>query len=139
MRLAGVAALAVLSAPSLTGCAHTIEIDSDPPGASVRVDGRLVGFTPVTVEMPWRPMFTKDYDIVVRLTDQNTVRGSLRDEMRLWRPVWRAITHPIEALRGCPKPGDPYEGAGSCPDHVVNYVLIDNHGTAGTWGPEDVP
>ena len=132
---AGVAALALL----LAGCAHTVEIDSDPPGAAVRIDGRLQGYTPLTVKVPWRPAFTKDYDVVVRLTDHRTVRGSLRSEMRLWRPVWRAIWHPFETLRGCPEPGDEAAGPGTCPDHVLNFALIDEHGAAGTWSPEDVP
>lgn len=121
------------------GCAHKVVFDSDPPGAAVRIDGKLVGYTPVEVEVPWRPMFFKDYRVVVRLNDHRALHTDIRDRMRLWRPVWRAVWHPIEALRGCPEPGDEPAGALSCPDHTLTYVLVKEHGPAGTWGPDQVP
>jgi hypothetical protein len=135
-RLGRVAAAAALL--GLAACAHTVRIESEPPGASVRIDRKLVGFTPLEIDLPWRPMFVKDYKVVVRLTGHRTVRASLRDDMRLWRPVWRAVWHPLELLRGCPEAGEDYAGFGTCPDHTLRFVMIEGHGPVGTWTPEEV-
>ncbi len=129
----------ILGLLALAGCAHTVVFDSDPPGAAVRIDGELVGYTPVEVRVPWRPVPFKDYRVVVRLNDHRPLRTDIRDEMRLWKPAWRAAWHPIEALRGCPEPGGEPGGPLSCPDHELHYVLVRDHGPAGTWAPEDVP
>lgn len=46
---ARLAALVVLCALA-SGCAHTIEVNSEPPGAAVYVDGEHVGETPLSLE-----------------------------------------------------------------------------------------
>ncbi len=46
---AALAALAVVVAAA-SGCAHAIRVESDPPGATVLVDGKRVGVTPLDLE-----------------------------------------------------------------------------------------
>ena len=110
----------------LGGCAHHIVVASDPPGATVDLDGRHLGVTPLDVDLPWRPIGVRRYQMEVRLPDHRLVETSLRSQMRFWKPVTHSIFHPNEALRGDPL-------------HTLHFVMIPRHQGAGTWGPDDVP
>ena len=56
---------AALAAVLLAGCAHPVVIDSEPPGASVLVDGTLIGKTPVSFVD--RSGFKRSYEVTVSL------------------------------------------------------------------------
>ncbi|MCA9082635.1 MAG: PEGA domain-containing protein [Planctomycetaceae bacterium] len=44
----------LLLASTLTGCVHRrVTINSNPPGALVRVDGKDVGYTPASLDFTW--------------------------------------------------------------------------------------
>ena len=38
------------------GCAHRVRIESDPPGASIKIGQELVGVTPAEVTVKWVPL-----------------------------------------------------------------------------------
>ncbi len=77
---AGLALLALLLA---TGCARKVTVTSDPPGASVRKNGELVGPTPVDVRVWWVPFWKQE----VRLTmsGRRAAVVSLRKNLGLFR------------------------------------------------------
>ena len=108
------------------GCKHRVLIESDPPGASVRLDKSRKGITPVEFKVGWVPIFFKRYNVRVKLPDYRTVETSIRDDMRFWAPTWRAVWHPGEALDRVPL-------------HAYEFIMIPDHGPAGTWSPEEVP
>ena len=108
------------------GCAHTVQVVSDPPGATVRLDGEKLGVTPLVTHIPWRPPLVRAYSLEVRLPGHRTVETSLRNEVRVWGPVLWSLRHPASTLRGDPL-------------HDLEFVMIPRHEAAGTWGPDDVP
>lgn len=77
------AALAVCAGGlAASGCAHAVVIASDPPGASVAVDGRELGPAPVVYDETtgWERQVTLE----VRKAGYRTVRRELRQEE--WNP-----------------------------------------------------
>lgn len=110
----------------LGGCKHRVLVESDPPGATVRLDKKRAGITPVEFKVGWVPMFFKQYNLRLQLPGYRTVESSLRDDVRLGAPVWRAVWHPGEALDRTPL-------------HQYRFILISDHGPAGTWTPDEVP
>ena len=120
-------ALAALAAAlSGGGCKHRVLVESDPPGATVRLDKAREGITPVEFRVGWVPLFFKRYDKKVKLPGYRTVETSIRDDVRLGAPIWRATWHPGEALDRDPL-------------HHYEFILIPDHGPAGTWTPDEVP
>ena len=114
-----------LLALALSGCAHRVAINSDPMGAQVHRGRRTVGATPteiVVVSIPFsRPK--------VRLTmpGYRPMVVQLRKDKKPVRRVWELLTfRPRRALALVPNTS-----------HEV--IMIEVHGPAGTWTPEDVP
>jgi PEGA domain len=58
------------------GCSHTVVIDSDPQGAQVKVNGEVLGSTPVTYteQTGWE----KVYDLEVSKPGYKTVKTKMR-------------------------------------------------------------
>lgn len=114
----------------LQGCiVHRVRVESEPPGAVVRLDGRVKGVTPLEFNTVWVPALTrtfpKAYKLRVTLPGYRPVTTSLRADVRLWR----YLIHPFRVR----------EMLGLRPRSIRRVVLVARHGPAGTWGPEDVP
>ncbi|MBS2029999.1 MAG: PEGA domain-containing protein [Deltaproteobacteria bacterium] len=65
----------------LTGCAHTVVLDSQPPGAQVEVDGNLIGTTPVSFVD--HASIRRTYDVVLKLPAHRTKRASLTQQFQV--------------------------------------------------------
>ncbi|MCB9763966.1 MAG: PEGA domain-containing protein [Alphaproteobacteria bacterium] len=130
MRFAPLLALVLAS-----GCVvHRVRVESEPPGAVVKLDGKVKGVTPLEFNTVWTPPFSKKYEVRVTLPGYRPVASvkpswwqasPLRRDVRLWRYAlhllrWRMIV-------------------GVAPRTTLNYVLVPEHGPSGTWTPEDVP
>ena len=110
----------------MSGCAHTVEIRSEPAGAAVTLMHRgSVGLTPVQVKV-WDIPLTRPAARIA-LSDYRTVNLDLRREIRPWARArhllmlrWR------HAL-----------ARGPTASHLV--LLVPRHGPAGTWSAEEVP
>lgn len=114
----------------LQGClVHRVRVESDPPGAVVKLDGKVRGVTPVEFTTVWVPPVTrtvpKAYRLRVTMPGHRPVTTSLRDDVRLWR----YIIHPFRVRMIL----------GLEPRSVRRYVMVATHGPAGTWTPEEVP
>jgi hypothetical protein len=64
----------------LAGCAHPVVIDSEPPGASVLVDGNLIGRTPVSFVD--RGGLKRSYDITVKLDGYRSLHQVLTQQFQ---------------------------------------------------------
>jgi hypothetical protein len=74
--------LAVLAALASGGCAHrTLQIDSDPQGALVYLNGEEVGRTPMRKEFLWYGT----YDVQLRKEGYET----LSRKEKVWAPWWQ--------------------------------------------------
>jgi hypothetical protein len=125
-RLLPLLLLALTAGVAPSGCKHRVLVESDPPGASVRLDRSRKGITPVEFKVGWVPIFFKRYNVRVKLPGYRTVQTTIRDDMHAWSPTWRAIRYPGEALDRVPL-------------HTYQFLLIPDHGPTGTWRPDEVP
>jgi hypothetical protein len=130
--------LQLLLALSLGGCVHKVRVESEPPGATVFFKGKRVGVTPTEFTTVWTPHVSNQarrYRLRVVLPDHRPVVTTIGPEVRLWR----YLLHPLRAGIGpCFVP--PFEWAGGqClkPRSSRGFVLVRDHGPAGTWTPED--
>lgn len=111
---------------------HRVRVESEPPGAVVRLDGKVRGVTPVEFNTVWTPPFVKDYVLGLSLPGYRPVRteggwnhpSPLRREVRFWR----YLLHPLSWMKII----------GRAPRSKYTFVLVPEHGPAGTWTPEDV-
>ncbi|MCB9793121.1 MAG: PEGA domain-containing protein [Alphaproteobacteria bacterium] len=124
----------LLLALALQGCiVHRVRVESEPPGAVVRVDGKVRGVTPVEFTVPWTPPLTKKYNVRVSLPGYRSAEA-MREAWYLPSPLrrqvrmWRYLLHPFRWG----------QILGRTPRTTVRYVLVPEHGPAGTWEPEDV-
>lgn len=115
------------------GCVvHRVRVESDPPGAVVRLDGKVRGVTPIEFNTVWTPPLFKSYNLGLTLPGYRQVQASgtwsapspLRREVRLWR----YLLHPLRWK----------QILGREPRSKITVVLVPEHGPAGTWTPEDV-
>ena len=116
----------VLAGLVLSGCAHRVEIVSEPAGASVTFDRRgAAGLAPVAVQI-WDVPLSRP-GVRIALVDYRTVHLDLRREIR-----------PFDRLRDVVmlRWSRAFSRAPRATHHVV---LVPRHGPAGTWSPEDVP
>lgn len=112
---------------------HRVRVESQPPGAVVRLDGKVRGVTPLEFNTVWTPPLTKRYTVGLTLPGYRPVQAEgtwlqpspLRREVRLWR----YLLHPFSWMKIL----------GREPRSRYTFVLVQEHGPAGTWGPEDVP
>jgi hypothetical protein len=107
-----------------SGCAYHVQLTSIPEAASVVLpDDRGVVTTPSVAAFRWSPF--GDQVVTVRSPGYRVMTVDLRDhQIKLSR-----------LLVGSLRP----ETWGDGVDGHVEFVLIPNHGPAGTWAPEDVP
>jgi hypothetical protein len=104
----------------LAGCVHRVRIESEPPGATVEVDGRVVGVTPMERELRWWPF--RKAPATVRLEGHRDVPIDL--SKRVWlRRIWRDVVG-----RGLYR---------SAPRFTHTVRLVEEHGQAGTWTREE--
>ncbi len=110
----------------MTGCAHTVEIKSEPAGAVVTLGHRgAVGLTPVQVKV-WDIPLTRP-SARVALAEYRTVTLDLRREVRpLERPQNFATLRWKKAF-----------SRGVMASHLV--LLVPRHGPSGTWTADEVP
>lgn len=116
---------ALLLLIALSGCGYRVQLESLPEGATVELpNGDLIA-TPETARFRWVP-FGKQ---VVRVTapgyralEIDLVRPG--GEITLWRVIRARVFRPWTTFR-------PQRAVGR-----VEFVLVSEHGPAGTWTPE---
>lgn len=106
-------------------CAWHVSVASTPPGAAVRLDEQVVGYTPLDLRVPWGPG-TGDV-VSASVPGHRPLQVSVRQQTRLLRVGWQALWHPLVALGVRP------------PRDELLFVLVPEHGPSGTWSAEDVP
>lgn len=109
----------------LSGCIWKAQIESLPPGATVELPNGDVATTPEVVKLRWAP-FNKQ---VIRVTapGYRTLEVDMRSRsggVTLSALVRDAIFRPTRRLKGRP--------AGH-----AEFVLVKEHGPAGTWTAEE--
>ena len=114
----------LLICTGLWGCAHRVMLDSDPPGATVRMDGKMVGVTPTELQVRWVP-FT-DNEVQLKMPKRRAVTLDLHDDLGVGRLTWEFCTFQYGKLLG-KKPRT---------HHRAHFVR--KHGPAGTWSPDEV-
>lgn len=114
----------ILGAWLLSGCAYKVALSSDPAAAVVRLPEGDEVITPDVVDLRWRPF--GEQVVVVSSPGYRTTAFDLRDrEIRWGRYVTDTLFRPA-TLFGAPR-GE------------VRFVLVPEHGPAGTWREDDVP
>lgn len=111
---------------------HRVRVESQPPGAVVRLDGKVRGVTPLEFNTVWTPPLTKRYTVGLTLPGYRPVQAEgtwlqpspLRREVRLWR----YLLHPLRVR----------QWLGVEPRSTYSYVLVPEHGPSGTWTLEDL-
>ncbi len=110
---------------ALSGCAHRVAISSDPMGAQVHRGRKTVGATPtevIVVSVPFsRPK--------VRLTmpGYRPMVVQLHKDKKPLHRLWDLLTFRFRRALAL------------VPTSSHEVILIEVHGPAGTWTPDDVP
>jgi hypothetical protein len=111
-----------LTVLSPLACAHQMKLETNPVGAEVWLDQKLLGVTPLTVRVPYRPLFLPAPELKVRLQPQyRDFTLQLRRETHGLSLLWQKTRHPAIALGFRPAP-------------VVEIQMVRRHGPIGTWG-----
>lgn len=116
------------------GClVHRVRVESEPPGAVVKVNGRVRGATPVEFKVWWSPPLVRDYAMQVSLPGYRPVvadrEGALRPApLRAEVRLWRYLLHPLRVR----------QWLGVEPRSTYSYVLVPEHGPSGTWTLEEL-
>lgn len=113
----------VLLSLMLSGCAHRVMLDSDPPGATVKLEGKVVGVTPTELSVRWVPF--QDNEVQVKLPHRRTVVLDLQKDVGLLRLSWEVVTFRWGKL------------SGKVPRTVHRAHFVRKHGPAGTWAPDE--
>jgi hypothetical protein len=108
----------------LSGCAHRVMLDSDPPGATIRIDGEMVGVTPTELKVRWVP-FT-DNKVQLHMPRRRIVTLDLHEDFGLGGFLWEVLTFQYGKLLG------------KTPRTHHRAHFVHKHGPAGTWTPQDV-
>lgn len=106
------------------GCAHRVRIESQPPGASVRVGKRLKGPTPQELTFLWVPF--RPINVRVSAAGYRTVVVKANKHASVWRIAGEALTFRYKRLLGLR------------PRATIEVMLIRDHGPVGTWTEEDI-
>jgi len=114
--------MAVALAP---GCAHRVAIVSEPLGAQVRRDGELVGSTPSELVV-WSMPFTRP-TAKLTMPGYRPMEVALHKDRKPMRRFWEFLT-----LRW-------RKAFALSPTGLHEVLMVERHGPAGTWTPEDVP
>lgn len=105
-------------------CAHRVRIESDPPGASIKVGQELVGVTPAEVTVKWVPF--KRIPVKVDIPGRRSVVLDLSKDLSLLSLTWQGLTLQTGKL------------AGTTPRSTHRAQFVRHHGPIGTWTPDDV-
>lgn len=108
--------LAFIVAP---GCAYSLHIESDPPGALVELPNGARVSAPDTVKVRWSPL--RRLPVRVTAPGYRPLEIDLRRREVNMRRVVRSYWHPFRR-----------------PDGHVEFILVATHGPAGTWTPEEL-
>ena len=106
------------------GCAHTVRIESDPPGASIKQGPVMVGVTPADVTVKWVPFRT--LPITLDSPGRRTMVLDLSNDVSVWAVAWESLTLQTGKL------------SGRVPRATHRAQFVPHHGPMGTWSPEDV-
>ena len=109
---------------ALSGCAHRVMLDSDPPGATIKMDGEMVGVTPTELQVRWVPF--RSNELQLKLPRRRSVTLDLHKDVGLMRLCWEVLSFRWGKLLG------------RVPRTHHRAHFVQNHGPAGTWTPEDV-
>lgn len=108
---------------ALAGCAHRVRVESVPAGASVWLDDKLVGVTPMERTLVWNPLRRlRAVTATVSLDGYRTVPIDLSHRVtarRIWRDLFGRRLRRTE------------------PRFTHTVRLVDEHGPSGTWTRED--
>jgi len=116
--------LLALALASAVGCAHRVQVSSQPPGAEVRFRGKAVGTTPCEFTTLWVPL--RRMNVQLRLPGQRTTTFHLNDD-----------TGPFRLLGDVLRPWRWARLVGAQVRTRHEVVLVRRHGRSGTWSPED--
>jgi hypothetical protein len=107
----------------VSGCKHRVWVDSVPAGASLTVNGELMGSTPKEIEVVWSPL--SELELTVQAQGYRPMNVDLSDDLSMGRIFaeilglrWRRLT-----------------GRAVRTEHEL--IFIREHGSSGTWLPED--
>ena len=107
----------------LGGCAHRVMLESDPPGATIKMDGEMVGVTPTELQVTWVPF--RDNQVQLKMPQRRSVTLDLHKDLSLLRLTGEIFTFRWGRLMGkVPRA-----------HHRAHFVR--HHGPSGTWAPED--
>jgi len=106
------------------GCAHRVRIESDPPGASIKLGQELIGVTPTEVTVKWVPF--KRIPVKIDIPGRRSVVIDLAKDLSLMSLTWQGLTLQTGKL------------AGTTPRSTHRALFVRHHGPIGTWTPEDV-
>lgn len=123
-RLALTLVLATLLLGSLVGCAHRVRIESDPPGAVIKVGRRARGPAPQELTFLWLPF--RPIKVRVAAPGYRPVEVKASSYAGLGVFTRELLTFRFGRL------------AGIRPRATIQVILIREHGAVGTWTEEDV-
>jgi hypothetical protein len=105
------------------GCAHRVELTSEPPGAEISVRGRPVGASPVELRVWWVPL--GHLPVHAELQGYRDLDLDLQGDLGPVRILGEILTFRVPRLLGL-KPRSSHQ-----------VVLVREHGPVGTWTPSD--
>lgn len=126
--------LAVALGGLAPGClVHRVRVESEPPGAVVRVNGKVRGSTPLEFRVVWTPPLVRSYPMQLTLPGYRPVVADAEGWLRpspLRRDVrlWRYLLHPFRVR----------QWLGLEARSSFHYVLVPEHGPSGTWNAEEL-
>jgi hypothetical protein len=106
------------------GCAHTVRIESDPPGANIRMGRKVVGVTPAEVKVMWVPF--RSIPVAVDVPGRRRLVLDLSRDLTLWHLTLDVLTLRVGKL------------SGRVPRTTHRAQFVRHHGPMGTWAPDDV-
>ena len=107
----------------LGGCAHRVMLESDPPGATIKIGEEMVGVTPTELQVTWVPF--QDNELQLKLPQRRSVTIDLQEDVSLLRITGEIMTFRWGRLLG------------NVPRTHHRAHFIRRHGPAGTWTPEE--
>ncbi len=108
----------------LSGCAYKVELTSTPAGAQLLLPDGSTATTPTVATLRWRPFGTQP--VIASAPGYREVRFDLRrNEIRWFHYVRDTLLRP-STLAGAPR--------GS-----VDFLLVPEHGPAGSWTADEIP
>jgi hypothetical protein len=98
-------------------------LDSDPPGATIKMNDEMVGVTPTELKVRWVPF--SENKVQLKLPRRRSVTLDLHKDVGMLRLAWEVLSFQWGKLLG-KKPRA---------HHRAHFVK--HHGPAGTWAPDE--